>query len=248
MSQFAHHGIACISCDDKYTPNGALIPFNSHFEKPLILRLQLDAPKPLQKRLWQAIIRAKITNSAKVLQYNGKPGSRELQTLSNSVQSGDATNVEAVAAKKYFGHLFGTGFVRDDDSLYNAALNYCYSIVRSCIARSLAVAGLEPCLGVSHHSIRNAFNLADDIIEPYRAICDMLVYQITINHPSDRLTTAHKQMLLQVLQVACKMQDETTTVSYSIKKCIDSFKTSLQEGSVQLILPELLPLQIKQYS
>ena len=50
LSQFSENGIACFTCDKTHTPNGILMPYNTHFNKPKVVKLQLDAPKPLQKR------------------------------------------------------------------------------------------------------------------------------------------------------------------------------------------------------
>ena len=37
---------------------------------------------------------------------------------------------------------------------------------------------LEPALGIHHHSQLNAFNLADDIMEVFRPVVDLCVYQM----------------------------------------------------------------------
>lgn len=75
----------------------------------------------------------------------------------------------------YFPALFGTGFSRGSDDIRNAALNYGYAILRGAIARNLVIHGLEPCIGIHHRSELNNFNLADDIIEPFRPAVDLFV-------------------------------------------------------------------------
>ena len=52
-----------------------------------------------------------------------------------------------------------------------------YAIVRGLIARSIVCYGLEPSIGVFHHSELNNFNLADDMIEPFRPLVDLYVSQ-----------------------------------------------------------------------
>lgn len=98
--------------------------------------------------------------------------------MSNHVRSGDADNLEATAAQTYFPALFGETFFRAEENGWNSALNYGYAILRGCISRLLAVYGFLPTLGLHHRSTLNPFNLADDIMEPFRPIIDLLVYQV----------------------------------------------------------------------
>ena len=49
--------------------------------------------------------------------------------------------------------------------------------MRAGIARNLVVHGLEPCIGLHHRRELNNFNLADDLIEPFRPIVDLYVAQ-----------------------------------------------------------------------
>ena len=246
LSKFAEHGIACFVCDKKHTPHGILMPFNTHFKRPEVLGLQLNAPKPLLKRLWQVLVKQKILNQAGCLKLNKKSGVEELQELVSKVQSGDASNTEAVAARKYFLYLFGNGFSRNRECFENAALNYCYSIVRGAIARTLSLFGFETCLGLGHHSSLNAFNLADDLIEPFRAMCDALVCTLDAV-VDDKLYSYHKQILTGVMQLSCRVGDETVSVSYAIERLVESLKKSLSKGEVLLRLPEILPIMTKKY-
>ena len=102
------------------------------------------------------------------LAYLELDGSEELMKMCKEVQSGDRTHVEAKAAAFYFKSLYGLGFSRGNDHIINAALNYGYAIVRGLIARSIVCYGLEPSIGVFHHSELNNFNLADDMIDQMR--------------------------------------------------------------------------------
>ena len=48
----------------------------------------------------------------------------------------------------------------------NSCLNYGYSILRNSIIRAVITAGLLPSFGIHHQNLYNAYNLADDLIEP----------------------------------------------------------------------------------
>src|SRR3546814_8596637 len=100
--------------------------------------------------------------------------------MARRVRSGDPDNVEAQAARKYWPALMGSEFRRDQNAGgSNALLNYGYTVMRSCVARSIIGAGLHPAIGLHHHSRLNGFALADDLVEPFRPLVDGLVRRMT---------------------------------------------------------------------
>ena len=98
--------------------------------------------------------------------------------MARLVKSGDPDNVEARAARAYWGALWSDFRRQDEEDLRNAMLNYGYAVLRAVVARALVAAGLLPCLGLHHASDQNPFNLADDLIEPYRPLADRLVFKL----------------------------------------------------------------------
>lgn len=126
---------------------------------------------PAKKRLWQQLVIAKIENQAECLALCGKTQEAAfLHSRARAVTSGDKDNLEASAAAFYFPALFGTGFTRSADDGRNAALNYGYAILRGYAARCAAVYGLLPWEGLHHCSQLNQYNLADDLMEPFRRL------------------------------------------------------------------------------
>jgi len=246
ISTCADNGIAVFTCDSKFTPNGILLPYNTHFNKTKVLQQQLNAPKPLNKRLWQALIRQKIANQAECLFECGKDGVEDIKALVKEVQSGDTSNVEAIAARKYFINLMGSEFARRVEDFTNSCLNYVYAILRGTIARTLCAYGLEPCIGLAHSNNLNAFNLADDFIEPFRPVGDLLALSIK-KGATENLETIHKQELLKIFQTAVAVNGQVCTVVYAIEKLVQSFKSSLENEEVLLELPKLVPLKYLKY-
>ena len=192
LSTLSDAGAVVFTCDGKHLPNGVILPLNSYYRPLKILKLQQNIPKPLQKQLWQSIVKRKIENQATCVEITSNEPVDDLYSLAKSVSSDDAKNLEAVAANLYFKKIFGKDFVRRDDSFINLALNYGYSIVRGLIARTLTVYGFEPSIGVHHASELNNFNLADDIIEPFRPIVDMIVFNFI---GQEKLTPQIKKQL-----------------------------------------------------
>lgn len=244
LSQLGQCGCAVYMCDEKHLPCAVTIPFCQHSRSLGVISKQLSMTQPTQKRLWQEIVVAKITNQAKCLSLCQREDvANQLLALSRAVRSGDSQNMEAVAAAKYFPALLGDGFSRGEENGYNSALNYGYAILRGAIARSLAVYGFLPSFGLHHHSELNPFNLADDCIEPFRPIVDLLVEAMM--NAEDTLSSKHKRMLLNVLNLEVLSGGQRHSVSYAIERMVQSLRRAT-DGKTSLCLPELL--QLKQHA
>lgn len=234
LSNLAKENIAVYFCDKKHLPCALLLPYNQYYAQTKIYRLQTNAKKPLIKQLWQTIVRQKIINQAINLDLSGKSEeSRYLIELSKQVQSDDSTNIEAVSARFYFKALFGKDFDRRNDNGINACLNYGYAIVRGLIARSLVSNGLCTFLGIHHSSELNNFNLADDFIEPYRAIVDRVVYRDNLFD----LDVNAKRKLFDINNADVSIDKAKQLLPRSIEIMTDSLIASLQKGDNLLKLP-----------
>ncbi len=193
--------IAVITVDATHTPNGVLLPYLPHSRALKVMLAQLAMSLPRKKQLWRGIIQRKLLNQAEVLAWRGHEGaSRHLQALAREVRSGDAGNAESQGARVYFRHLFGSGFSRTQVCFHNAALNYGYSVIRSALARNLVAHGFLTAFGLHHKSEQNAFNLADDLIEPFRPILDTHVLTYSQPDMDERdLTREDKAHIVNVL-------------------------------------------------
>lgn len=247
LQKMADMGIAVYVCDEKHLPNAVLLPMVRHSRHFKILKYQIEAGKPLQKRLWQQIVVRKIRNQALCLAYLDLDGSEELMKMCKEVQSGDRTHVEAKAAAFYFKSLYGLGFT-GHDHVINSALNYGYAIVRGLIARSIVCYGLEPSIGVFHHSELNNFNLADDMIEPFRPLVDLYVAQnYDIAEIDSDLTPERKRGIFGIINYDMDMKGEKRIISNCIDMLVASYSGALQGKRSDLELPELMQLQVHSY-
>ena len=243
LSVLGQCGCAVYLCDEKHMPCAVLEPFSQYVRTPHILDLQTGMSEPLRKRLWQSIVKAKIGNQALCLSFSGKSGADALKKMASEVLSGDTGNAEATAARRYFLSLFDLEFTRDAENGYNAALNYGYAILRGCAARYLAAYGFMPALGLQHRSMVNSFNLADDIMEPFRPVIDLLVSNY---FDGDELTPDKKRLLFNSLNLDVLSGGQHHTVAYAMERLVQSLTRSLEEGKAQLLLPELT--ELKQHS
>ena len=161
LSACMNAGIALIATDATHLPCGMALPFHRHHRQGEVAARQAALGAPLKKRLWQKIVRAKIANQAAALAALGRDGAQPLREMARRVGSGDPANVEARAARFYWGQLFAEFRREDAADRRNMLLNYGYAVVRSGVARALVAAGFLPALGLSHASVSNEFNLAD---------------------------------------------------------------------------------------
>lgn len=246
LAKLAESGAVTFVCDEKHLPSGILLPLNQHSRCLKQLRLQTNASKPLLKQMWKSIVQQKIFNQGRCLEFRNKESSY-VKKLSERVQSGDKTNLEAQAAIKYFRLLFGTDFLRREDDIINAALNYGYAIFRGCIARTIVVHGFDPVIGINHHSELNAFNLADDLIECYRPLVDLYVADNLESWEKGELSSQIKRELYNLVNYDVRIGDKTFIFSSSVDIVVESYLRSLQSGINKLELPELIALKQHKY-
>lgn len=167
-----------VLCGNNHKPVGILWPIEGHHRQAARMDAQLAAQRPVQKRLWQQVVRAKVMWQADTLEQVGQPASLLLPLLAR-VRSGDQDNIEAQAARRYWPRLLGKGFRRDSDGDgLNGLLNYGYTVLRAATARAVIAAGLHPGLGLHHQNQYNAMRLVDDLMEPYRPSIDLAVWRL----------------------------------------------------------------------
>ncbi len=239
LSLLGQSGCAVFVCDEKHLPCAVMEPFAAHSRELYVLRSQLDASEPLKKRLWQSVVKAKISNQAQCLRYNGISDEADiLELMAERVKSGDSENVEATAAQKYFTALFGPGFTRGNEDGRNSALNYGYAILRGSAARYLAVYGFTAAFGLHHRNTLNSFNLADDLMEPFRPVVDLTVSRSVGR--DDELTPEIKRMLFNCMNLDILSGGQHHSVAYASQRLVHSLSRALSSAKPELELPRLL--------
>jgi len=230
LARLSEENVAVVLCDPRHLPTSMLLPLYGHSAHARTLRQQIECSAPKQKRLWQQIVQAKITEQARTLEAcrGRSPALRKLRAFVPQVGSGDPMNLEGQAARLYFPALFGEDFERDTDRMgTNAMLNYGYAIMRAMVARALVGAGLHPALGVHHIGPMNPFNLADDAIEPLRALVDQMVWDILQEEGEpEKLTPALKRKLLEMTVCTVKIAG----TPYPILTALERYAASIREG------------------
>lgn len=244
LSKFAEFGILCFICNQNHLPSGVVLPFCEHYQTLTMFQNQIECSKPLQKQLWKSVIENKIENQNEVLNICGDSDS--LKHLQETVLSGDSTNNEAKASLIYFKELFGKDFARRDDNVsINAFLNYGYSIIRGFVARSVVVHGFQPFLGINHSNQFNQFNLADDLIEPFRPLVDLFV-KIHLSEKTE-IDSKTKALLFGIVNYDVLIDGQKQPLSHAIEMYVQSFQKSLKEGKNLLKEIKIVGLEMHRY-
>lgn len=188
-------GVPFVLCAANHNAVGMLLPIDGNFQQAKRIEAQIAASLPTHKRLWAAVVRSKLEQQAAALRAVGAP-TAPLAALVTKVRSGDPENIEAQGARRYWGLLFGDTFRREQDEGCdtNVLLNYGYTVLRACTARAVIAAGLHPSIGLHHSNDNNAMRLVDDLMEPFRPVIDMKVWQLRRN--SDMLLTPETKRAL----------------------------------------------------
>jgi CRISPR-associated protein Cas1 len=201
-----------------------LLSIDGNFQQAKRLDAQIAASKPTHKRLWADIVKSKLQQQAAALEATGAP-TAPLTALANKVRSGDPDNLEAQGARRYWGLLFGEDFRRNQDGEgLNAMLNYGYTVLRAATARSVVAAGLHPTLGVFHSNEGNAMRLVDDVMEPFRPIVDLRVWQLA-KQGEKYITPDTKRALVRTLY-----DDMQTSIGATpVMSCIHKLAVSMAQ-------------------
>jgi CRISP-associated protein Cas1 len=220
----AERGAPFVLCGANHNVVGMLMALDGNYQQAKRFDAQIDAGKPLQKRLWATLVKAKLQQQAAVLAAVGAPDV-PLAALIGKVRSGDPANVEAQGARRYWTRLFGADFRRDQAGEgLNILLNYGYTVLRAHTARAVVAAGLHPTLGLHHSNEGNPLRLVDDLMEPFRPLIDLKIWHLA--QPGvPVLTPEIKRELVLSLQADMHTAVGATPVSV----CIQRLATSLAQ-------------------
>lgn len=234
LSELADNDVVLFSCNFSHIPSGCFFPFHNHSRYSEMAWQQIEMSEPLKKRLWQEIVKAKISNQASCLDIFNLPNGNKLQEIVKMVQSGDSKNSEAFAANIYWKSLFANFNRNNDEDVRNSALNYGYAIVRGCMARSVVGAGLLPCFGVHHANKLNQFNLVDDLMEPFRPFVDYQVNKMDLKADNE-LNTTTKNNLVEVLTQNCLFNGEEVNLLRACDLVALSFAKAIKNKNVKCL-------------
>lgn len=231
LAELTKRKIKVIFCDEKRNPSSELIGYYGSHDTSNKVRKQIVWKDRTKEAVWTEIVTEKIRKQKELLEFCGKEEAELLSSYLQEITWRDATNREGHAAKVYFNALFGMDFTRTADTLTNAALNYGYSIILSSFNREITANGYLTQLGLFHDNMFNPFNLASDLMEPYRVLVDKAV----LNMHMTEFEHLEKMQLVNILNEEVKVDGKIQYVNNAIKIYCKSVFDALNEDDSSLI-------------
>ncbi len=212
ISKLAQNQTKVIFVDEKDNPVVETAVYYPGARNMAKLKKQFNWDEHLKEVLWTRIVSQKIKNQIAVL-ANYHLDKDEVQSELDQLEINDESNREAIAARKYFMLLFDKDFVRRDTNAINAALDYGYAILLSSFNREIAMNGYLTYFGIHHCSQENQFNLASDLMEPFRPFVD---YWVKAHEKIKELTPDIKYGLVELLSLEIKFNGKKTLLTNAI--------------------------------
>lgn len=232
LCELVKNKIKVIFCDEKRNPSSELMPYYGSHDTSAKIRNQIAWSDDIKATVWTEIVTEKIRKQKELLERIGKDEEAMLlQNYIKEIQYGDSTNREGHAAKVYFNALFGKEFTRTADCNINAALNYGYSILLSSFTREIVANGYITQLGLFHDNMFNQFNLASDLMEPFRPIVDELVYDMELG----TFDKEEKMELVNILNQTVRINDRSEYVNNAVKIYCKSIFDALGDMDIAMI-------------
>ena len=239
LRALAEAGAGVLVTDALHLPCAWLWPHdrNGLLARRLRQQIALDAHAK-RGELWQALVAARLRTQAANLRALNRRGGLRLERLARLVAPGDVGHHEAQGARHYWAHLFPEPFRREKQGSQdpvNVRLNFGYAVLRSLVARTLVAAGLNPALGLGHASGENAFNLADDFLEPYRFVVERRVALLAETGDFDGPARVR---LLGFAADAVRLNGADHRLPIALQESVASYLRILEGRDGALALPE----------
>lgn len=109
------------------------------------------------------------------------------------------------------------------------------------IIRAVITAGLLPSFGIHHQNLYNAYNLADDLIEPFRPSVDLIAYGM--DGRVNQLSREERKELASVVMCAVEHDGQKIPIIQSIDRVVGEYRDFVLEESDHIHLPHTLPIE-----
>ena len=231
LAELTKRKVKVIFCDEKRNPSSELVSYYGSHDTSNKIRKQVAWRQNTKEAVWTEIVSEKIRKQKELLELLGKEEAELLSSYLQQIAWNDETNREGHAAKVYFNALFGLDFTRTEDNLINAALNYGYSIILSSFTREIVANGYITQLGLFHDNMFNQFNLASDLMEPFRPLVDKCVLGMKL----EQFEHEEKMWLVDILNQEVQIDGKIQYVSNAIKIYCKSVFDALNEDDSALV-------------
>lgn len=231
LSELIRNNVKVIFCDEKHNPQSELLPYYGAHNTSKRYKEQLAWESSAKAKVWTEIVKKKIEGQADFLRDYGFTEQADLvQSYVLQVQDNDCTNREGHAAKVYFNCLLGMGNSRKGGGFVNGCLNYGYAVLLSAFNREIVSSGYLTQIGIWHDNEFNQFNLACDLMEPFRIIVDRTAFSLAEGDKE------FKKKMANVLNYKTFIDGKNTTLDLAIRQFTRSVFHALEQRNEKLLI------------
>ena len=231
LCELIKRNIKVIFCDEKHNPQSELLPYYGAHNTSKRYKEQIAWKGEIKARVWRQIIKKKIEGQAQHLfELDFFEQADLLRSYLYEVQENDVSNREGHAAKVYFNCLLGIGNSRKTGGFFNGCLNYGYAVLISAFNREIVSSGYLTQLGIWHDNEFNEFNLACDLMEPFRVVVDRTAMSI---EEGDK---EFKKKMVNILNYKTLIDGKNTTLDLAIRHFTKSVFRALEERDESLLI------------
>ena len=231
LCELMKRNIKVIFCDEKHNPQSELLPYYGAHNTSKRYKEQIAWKNEIKGKVWREIVKKKIEGQAQHLFDMGfVEQANLLQSYLPCVQNNDTTNREGHSAKVYFNCLLGMGNSRKAGGFLNGCLNYGYAVLLSAFNREIVASGYLTQLGIWHDNEFNEFNLACDLMEPFRVVVDRTAVGLEEDDKD------FKKKMANVLNYKTVIDGKNTTLDLAIRQYAKSIFHALEEKNERLLV------------
>ena len=231
LCELTKRNIKVIFCDEKHNPQSELLPYYGAHNSSKRYKEQIGWSNAAKAKVWREIVKKKIEEQSQHLLDAGFWEQAELlQSYFTEVQDNDISNREGHAAKVYFNCLLGAGNSRKAGGFVNGCLNYGYAVLLSAFNREIVASGYLTQLGIWHENEFNEFNLACDLMEPFRVVVDRTAMALEEGDKD------FKKKMANILNYQTLIDGKNTTLDLAIRQYTRSVFHALEEQDENLLL------------
>lgn len=235
INEIISKNIPIVINDESKMPNAYIYPIYGSVSRHKTISDQINWKTKKKDKIALTIIKNKILNQETVIKHLFHR-SHEYHDYLSEINTDNMTKCEAFVARKYFYALFGPDFNRRDwNNEINKKLNYGYAIIVSLIINQIVSHGYLTEIGIHHKAKTNNYNLAYDIIEPFRSIIDEYVFMTK----EAKFDNSYKKELVQLIYNPIKYNNKEYTVINAISEYVLDILKSLscnkEVGSIDYI-------------
>jgi CRISPR-associated protein Cas1 len=218
IAEIIKSGIKIVFSDLNGLPIGEINAYHLNSNRNQNIHKQIEWGTSDKALLWSKIVQCKIQNQIALLNDYRVTDIERINALLATIEVGDTSNREAVAARLYFPRLFGHKFVRSEENIgINDMLDYGYSILSTAVAREISAAGYLTELAIHHEGSQNHYNLASDLMEPFRPMIDRIVKR---HEEEIQLTNDIKFELIDVLNQSLNVNGKEMLLTQAISDVV----------------------------